>query len=149
MAVVTNHELRKKLAEVQIQSNNGIRGITTGSGEIQQNGSTNNTFTEKRINRVQGEDMIATDGTRGKLFMPIPGLKWKCCGVAAQNGLVVLEQELNGLFVTQGDKSYCLGVWGDTSEFEVLLQVGSNEIRVSDLFVNMSANMFVKNGLEE
>ena len=150
MTVVTNHELRKKLAEVQLESRIGIRGITTGSGQIQ-GGDVNPdvSFTEKRINRVQGEDMIAVDGTRGKLFMPMPGLKWKCRGVASQDGLIWLEKELTGLFVTSGNTSYCIGVWGDTNEFEVLLQVGSNEIRVNDLFVNLNTSMLVKNGLEE
>ena len=149
MTVVTNHELRKKLAEVQRESRLGIRGITSGSGAIEQDNGAPLFVEEKRINRVQGDEMIAVDGTRGKLFLPMPCLKWRCLGVAAQNGLIVLEKELTGLFLSDGSVSYCLGVFGDTDEFEVLLKVGENEIRINNLFVNLNTKMLVKNGLEE
>jgi hypothetical protein len=46
-------------------------------------------------------------------------------------------------------ESYCLGVSGDTSEFELVLKVGSNEIRINDLFINLDTKLLVKNGLEQ
>jgi hypothetical protein len=60
-----------------------------------------------------------------------------------------LEKPLLGLILSDGVESYCLGVSGDTSEFELVLKVGSNEIRINDLFINLNTQLLVKNGLEQ
>lgn len=146
--LVTNHMLRKQLAKMSRETRNGVTGISTNTASSEADELAPLFMTEKKINRLQGDEFIATDNTRGKLYYPLPGVKWKCRGAVGPNGVVTLEQELTGLFVSDGSKSYLLGVWGDTKEFEVLLKIGDNEIRLNDLFVNMKSNMFVVNGLE-
>ena len=153
MALVTNHMLRKKLSEVQMESSLGVTGIST-------TGNTTNTteqgdelvpvsLTEKEIDRVQGEEFIAKDNTRAKLYFPIPCLQWRCLGAISNNGLITLEKPIKGLFISDGGQSYLLGVTGETDEFEILLKVGENEIRLNNLFLNMKADLFVANGLEK
>ena len=64
-------------------------------------------------------------------------------------GIIALEKPLTGLILSDGSSSYCLGVLGDTSEFELLFKVGENEIRINDLFINLNTQLLVKNGLEQ
>ena len=56
---------------------------------------------------------------------------------------------LKGLFINDGDTSYCIGVNGATDEFEIRMQVGNNEIRLNNTFLNITAPHITKNGLEE
>ncbi len=146
--MVTKYMLQKQLAHVSRETRNGISGISSNTSSSEADEIAPWFVLEKKINKVQGDEFIATDGTRGKLYYPFPCLKWRCLGVTGSNGIITLEQELTGLFVSDGKKSYCLGVWGDTKEFEVLLQVGNNEIRLNNLFLNVKADMYVANGLE-
>lgn len=150
MTIVTNHMLRKKLGEVQQQSQIGIRGISTPTSATGNGGDTiEYTLTEKQITTVQNEFMVCKDGTKAKLFSPLPGLKWRCTSPVGGQGIIALEKPLTGLILSDGSVSYCLGVSGDTSEFELLLRVGSNEIRINDLFINLNTKLLVKNGLEQ
>ena len=143
--------LRKKLGEVQQQSQIGIRGIasptTTTTTDTEE--TSNLTITEKQITTVQNEYMVCKDGTKAKLYSPIPGIKWRCTSPVGSQGIIALEKPVTGLIISDGSTSYCLGVTGETSEFEVLLRVGKNEIRINDLFVNVNTKLLVKNGLEE
>ena len=151
MTIVTNHMLRKKLGEVQQQSQIGIRGISTPTNTGTGNGgdTIEYTLTEKQITTGQGEFMVCKDGTKAKLMSPVPGLKWRCTSPVGSQGIIALEKPLTGLIISDGSTSYCLGVLGDTNEFELLLQVGSNEIRINDLFINLNTKLLVKNGLEQ
>jgi len=154
MAIVTNHMLRKKLGEVQQQSVVGIRGISTPTNTATVTGGDNNDttgfiLTEKQITTVQNEYMVCNDGTKAKLLSPLPGISWRCTSPVGSQGLIALEKPLTGLILSDGSTSYCLGVTGDTSEFELVLKVGSNEIRINDLFINLNTKLLVKNGLEQ
>jgi hypothetical protein len=150
MTIVTNHELRKKFEEVQQQSQIGIRGISTPTNTgLDANNENTITITEKQINTVQNEYMVCADGTKAKLYSPLPGLKWRCTSPVGSQGIIALEKPLTGLILSDGVESYCLGVSGDTSEFELVLKVGSNEIRINDLFINLDTKLLVKNGLEQ
>lgn len=149
MVLITNYMLQKKLAEVNVESRIGAvalqnsQNTTTGNQEV---GMWN--IVEKQITQVQGDKMITQDGIKAKLYNPMPGMKWYCRGVTGSQGLIALEKPLTGLFITDGETSYCLGVNGDTDEFEVVIQVGKTEIRVSDLYLSMQSQLTVKNGLE-
>jgi len=149
MVLITPYMLQKKLAEVNVESRIGAVALqnnanTTGNQEV--NGGWN--LLEKEITQVQGDKMVTKDGVKAKLFNPMPGIKWYCRGVTGSQGLIALEKPLTGLFLTDGETSYCLGVTGDTSEFEVVIQIGNTEIRVSDLYLSMKSQLTVKNGLE-
>ena len=145
--------LRKKLSEVQLESSLGVSGISTSSNNMNTTEQGDElvpvSITEKEIDRVQGDEFIAKDNTRGKLYFPIPCLQWRCLGVVNSSGMITLEKPIRGLFLSDGGKSYLLGVTGETDEFEILLKVGENEIRLNNLFLNMKADLFVANGLEK
>jgi len=153
MVIVTNHMLRKKLGEVQQQSQVGVRGIstpsTTSTGGGDNNDASSFILTEKQVVTVQGEYMVCQDGTKAKLLSPLPGISWRCTSPVGGQGIIALEKPFTGLILSDGSVSYCLGVTGDTSEFELLFKVGDNEIRINDLFINLNTNLFVKNGLEQ
>ena len=152
MAIVTNHMLRKKLGEVQQQSQVGVRGISTPSTTStggDSNDASSFILTEKQVVTVQGEYMVCKDGTKVKLLSPLPGISWRCTSPVGGQGIIALEKPLTGLILSDGSVSYCLGVLGDTSEFELLFKVGENEIRINDLFINLNTQLLVKNGLEQ
>ena len=150
MVIVTNHMLRKKLGEVQQQSQIGVRGISSPSTTTQETEETVNlTVTEKQITTVQGEYMVCKDGTKAKLYSPLPGISWRGTSPVGGQGIIALEKPLTGLILSDGSSSYCLGVLGDTNEFELLFKVGANEIRINDLFINLNTQLLVKNGLEQ
>ena len=150
MVIVTNHMLRKKLGEVQQQTQIGVRGISSPSNTTKETEETVNlTITEKQVTTVQGEYMVCKDGTKAKLYSPLPGISWRCTSPVGGQGIIALEKPLTGLILSDGSSSYCLGVLGDTSEFELLFKVGANEIRINDLFINLNTKLLVKNGLEQ
>ena len=146
--------LQEKLAEVNRESRTYPTTIskTTRSTNNNQVGNqtvqTEITLVEKTIEKVQGDTMIAVDGTKAKLFNPIPGMKWKCTGVASSDGTFALEQQLTGLFLTVGNTSYCLGVNGDTKEFEVSINVDEQEITLNQNYINISYDRLVEQGVE-
>ena len=146
---VTNHMLRQKIAEI----NRKTRYISTGSGGASTSSALREEGTvllsEKKIVAVQGDYMISEDGVKSKLYNPMPCLHWKCLVSPDSNGKMVLSKQLTGLFVTDGADSYCLGVSGSSDEFEVRFQVGTNEVRLNNTFLNLNASHIVKNGLEE
>ena len=151
---VTRTMLQEKLAEVNRESRtypttiNRTTRSTNNNSVGNQTVQTEITLVEKTIEKVQGDTMIAVDGTKAKLFNPIPGMKWKCTGVASSDGTFVLEQQLTGLFLTVGNTSYCLGVNGDTKEFEVQINVDEQEITLNQNFINLSYERLVEQGVE-
>lgn len=148
MAFVTPHMLRKKLSEVQKQAQTGVRGISSSSTTTEDN-MVQLTLAEKEIDRVQNEYMICADGTKAKLYSPIPGVKWRCLAPVGSQGIIALNKPLTGLILSDGENNYCLGVNGDTSDFEILLQIGDSEVRITELFVNIKSKLLVKNGVED
>ena len=146
---VTNHMLRQKIAEI----NRKTRYIPVSSGSaatptaLAEEGTV--LLSEKKIVAVQGDYMITEDGVKSKLYNPMPCLHWKCLVSPDSNGKMTLKKALTGLFVTDGADSYCLGVSGSSDEFEVRFQVGTNEVRLNNTFLNLNASHIVKNGLEE
>ena len=150
MVLITPYMLQKKLAEVNVESRIGAVALqnksNTNLGNQEVAGGWN--LVEKQITQVQGDKMVTKDGIKAKLYNPMPGMKWYCRGVTGSQGFIALEKPLTGLFLTDGETSYCLGVNGDTDEFEVVIQVGKTEIRVSDLYLSMKSSLTVKNGLE-
>lgn len=151
---VTRTMLQEKLAEVNRESRtypttiNRTTRSTNNNSVGNQTVQTEITLVEKTIEKVQGDTMIAVDGTKAKLFNPIPGMKWKCTGVASSDGTFTLEQQLTGLFLTVGNTSYCLGVNGDTKEFEVQINVDEQEITLNQNFINLSYERLVEQGVE-
>ncbi len=150
MATVTTDRLRKKFAEVTqelIEFPTTNNGATTSSTT----NTTSNTGTEltiEQITKVQGDYLITSKGTKAKLFSPMPCLYWKCTGATGKDGIISLKKPLDGLFIHNGTDSYCLGVTGSSDEFEVRFHVGSNEVRVNNMWLNIAANHIIKNGLE-
>ena len=146
--------LQEKLAEVNRESRNYPTTISRTTRSVNNNPVGNQTIqteitlVEKTITQVQNDTMIAVDGTKAKLFNPIPGLKWKCTGVASSDGTFTLEQPLTGLFLTVGNNSYCLGVNGDTKEFEVSIDVDEQEITLNQNYINISYDRLVEQGVE-
>ena len=151
---MTRTMLQEKLAEVNRESRtypttiNRTTRSTNNNSVGNQTVQTEITLVEKTIEKVQGDTMIAVDGTKAKLFNPIPGMKWKCTGVASSDGTFTLEQQLTGLFLTVGNTSYCLGVNGDTKEFEVQINVDEQEITLNQNFINLSYERLVEQGVE-
>ena len=151
---MTRTMLQEKLAEVNRESRtypttiNRTTRSTNNNSVGNQTVQTEITLVEKTIEKVQGDTMIAVDGTKAKLFNPIPGMKWKCTGVASSDGTFTLEQQLTGLFLTIGNTSYCLGVNGDTKEFEVQINVDEQEITLNQNFINLSYERLVEQGVE-
>ena len=151
---MTRTMLQEKLAEVNRESRtypttiNRTTRSTNNNSVGNQTVQTEITLVEKTIEKVQGDTMITVDGTKAKLFNPIPGMKWKCTGVASSDGTFTLEQQLTGLFLTVGNTSYCLGVNGDTKEFEVQINVDEQEITLNQNFINLSYERLVEQGVE-
>lgn len=149
---VTNHMLRKQFAETieasrqYLIKNSGTSGTGTAS-LVDDKIST--TVTVMNIVKVQGNYVITDNGDKAELFNPMPCLFWKCVGSADKNGVITLRNRLKGLFISDDTSIYCLGVSGQSDEFEVRMQVGDNEVRLNNLFLNLSAPHIVKNGLEE
>ena len=142
--------LRKKLGEVQQQTQVGLRGISTNTGTgTGGDTDTGSVLSERKITGVQNDMMICEGNIKAKLFSPLPGLKWKCNGVTGSQGVIMLEKPLTGLILTVDGDSYCLGVSGETSEFEIIIQVGKNELRLNDLYVSLQTGLLIKNGAEE
>lgn len=149
---ITNHMLRKQLHMVQ-QESQTIRGISsyTGNTTITNNSNNNeNTFkmVTKDIAQIKGDTLIANDGTTARLLSPIPGLKYNCLGVANTQGSITLEKPLQAVFLSDGVDTVCLGVSGETNEFELVYTAGENEIRINKEFVNIKTKHLIKNGVE-
>lgn len=155
--MVSRHELKKKLQEVQ-KLNNSVP-IRIGGTNINNNitESTTTTATEvnvptittKKIIKVQLNKMITEDGTTAELYNPLPGVFWKAVGTPDPNGTITLKNPITGLFITDKNNSYCIGVTGDTEEFELRCVLGKNEIRINNSFLNIATQSLVKNGVEE
>lgn len=150
---VTNHMLRQKLSEVNTHARIGTPSI---SGTLALAPQTDTITADAKVNireleitKMKDKTMIATDGTQGELFYPMPAMTYECKGVIGANGIFTLDKPLKGLFITTSDdKTYCLGVNGDTDEFEVKIKCGDNVIQVNKNFININYNTFVENGVE-
>ena len=139
---VTDYMLREALNKVVNRANLRADGATPATD--------NNirTMQEKLITKVCNTTMICDDGTEAELVSPIPCLYWKCTAKPDSNGIATLSTPIGALIVTSDEINYCIGIIGKSNEFEVRIQVGSNEIRMNNNYVNITANHFVLNGLE-
>lgn len=146
--VVTNHMLRKKMAQVNqaVRTYNPIMNNTQSSIPDEETGIQIST---EKITAIQSDTVITDKGSKAKLFNPIPCLHWKCMNTPDASGVMQLRNSLEGLFIDDGVNKYCIGVSGTSEEFEIRLQVGTNEVRLNNLFLNISTSHFVLNGLEE
>lgn len=142
---ITKEVLKKKLAGVQLGTGYN-RSATSGN-----NGSEEVSFIfEKQIVKIKNDTVITNDGITARLFSPLPCLHWKCLVSPNSAGECVLENALTGLFVVDSDNTYyCIGVNGNSSEFELRIQFGSSEVRMNKDFLNVVTKHLVKNGLEE
>ena len=148
---ITPYMLKKQLHIVN-QESQIIRGISTSTA----NNAVNNAedkhgvdLVQKKVTQVQGDTLIAEDGSKAHLLSPIPGMAWTCLGVASNTGLVTLEKPFQAYFLTDGVDTVCLGVTGLTDEFELSFKAGDNEVRVNKEFVNIKTKHLIKNGVEQ
>lgn len=149
---ITKRDLKKKLAEVNKLSNSipVSTGSSTGnSNTINETETDKLILTTKTITKINGTKCITSDGTSAELFNPLPGVFWKCMGNPDTKGNITLQKKLTGLFIISESNSYCLGVQGDTDEFELRIVLGKNELRINKTFLNIISEHIVKNGLEE
>lgn len=144
--IITAHELKKQLHEVQQQSRYIVGTNTSPQAATDEAGGV--LLSVENIIKVNGSNVITDKGTKAPLFMAAPGLYWKCLGTPATNGDITLKKKLEGLFIDDGSKKYCIGVNGATDEFEVRFHIGKNEIRVNNSFINIMANHLITNGTE-
>ena len=144
---VTNHMVRKLLADVSIETRNGVRGIS--SIQPSDGDTIGSVFVnEKKITKVHGDFLVAEDGTKAKLLAPFPCFKWVCLGVTNNTGWIVLNKPFKALILSDGENNYCLGVDGVTDEFELTIEVGKNKISINNQFINIQAEHEIKNGVE-
>lgn len=144
---ITNHMLRKKIGYVNKQARNSTSStVNSTSGGDEKIGTSLETH---RIVRIRGDTMITEEGIESVLYSPMPCLFWKCLAPTDNKGVCILSKPLDGLFVNDGDHVYCLGVSGASDEFEVRMQVGTNEVRLNNSFLNLNAGHLVVNGLEK
>lgn len=145
--VITKYELQKQLHTVNKYS----KTITGVSSPVAVASSESVNFVEKNIVKIRSNNVITEDGLEYPLFSPLPCVYWKCLTPADKNGVSTLKTKILGLFIIneEKDKGYCIGISGYSDEFELRLQVGSNEIRFNNTFLNIVTNHLVKNGLEE
>lgn len=148
---ITPYMLKKQLHIVN-QESQIIRGISTSTA----NNTVNNAedkhgvdLVQKKVTQVQGDTLIAEDGSKAHLLSPIPGMAWTCLGVATNTGLVTLEKPFQAYFLTDGVDTVCLGVTGLTDEFELSFKAGDSEVRVNREFVNIKTKHLIKNGVEQ
>ena len=140
---ITNAMLIKKFSEV----NRKVRlrdKITASNNVTTANPDTIDSIVcvVEKVVRVEGDTLITDTGRRGKLFNPMPCLHWKCLTTGN------LRKPFNALFLYDGVNNYCVGVDGASDEFEVRFQVGTNEVRLNNLFLNMVAPTIARNGVE-
>lgn len=146
--VITDYDLKKKLAEIQKQSRyTNIVSNKQGGGLLEEPGTV--ALTVENIIKVNGDYVITDKGNKAQLFNPAPCIFWKCISKPDNNGDITLKKALKGLFINDGSSIYCLGVAGASDEFEPRLHVGNNEIRLNNSFLNISAPHLIINGVEE
>lgn len=149
MANVTNHMLRKKLAEMTRESRAGVIGLSTTT-------STNVSDTEelilqeKKITKMQGNTLIAEDNTKAVLLNPLPSVKYKCIGVANGQGLIFLEKPFTATIIGDGkENNTCIGVTGDSDEFEIIVDCGDTEVHINNTFISTQTKCKIENGVEK
>ena len=148
---ITTHMLRKQLHLVQ-QESQIIRGVSTSTTNNVVNNAQDKhgvDLVQKKVTQVQGDTLIAEDGSKAHLLSPLPGMSWLCLGVANSDGLVMLEKPFNAYFLTDGVDTVCLGMSGLTDEFELSFKAGDSEVRVNKEFVNIKTKHLIKNGVEQ
>lgn len=145
--VITNYMIQKKLAYINQQSRQLNSTVQSRVNPITEEGTVE--LREETITQVKGDVMITREGSRGRLFSPMPCLHWKCTATPDGNGVMTLKSPVKGLFLDDGVDTYCLGVDGASDEFEVRLHVGDGEVRLNNSFLNIKSSHIVRNGLEE
>lgn len=143
---VTNYMLLQKFAELQKHTRSVPRGKSGKSDVLEEEGTV--AIVTAKITKVQGDTVITENGDKARLFNPFPCVYWKCTATPDSNGVATLKNKLDGLFLNDGSNLYCLGVSGASDEFEVRFQVGTNEIRMNNNFVNVKTPHYVVNGME-
>lgn len=141
--------LMKKIAQVNRHAQ--TRKVATTSSTSQyvapdEQGAV--TLSVQKIVAVETDMLIREDGKKAQLFS-MPGYYWKCTADIDAKGVSQLTEPITGLFIEDSNHCYCLGVTGATSEFEVRMHIGSNEVRLNNLFLNLNATHIAKNGVEE
>lgn len=148
MMPVTTYQLKKKMAEVNRELMNipvTSKTGTTSSGDTMGTGTTLNI---QKIIKVDGSKMITENGTKAELFSPMPCLFWKCTTTPDSKGVATLRTPIQGLFITDGNTTYCLGITGASDEFEVRFHVGGSEVRLNNEWLNLVSKHIVQNGVE-
>lgn len=145
--VVTKHMLKKKIAQVNQETRYmNARKTTTAQQTLEEPGTV--LLYIKKITKIQGDCVITENNKKAKLFNPLPCVYWKCTRKTDANGVSTLRKSLDGLFIDDGNNIYCIGVTGASDEFEIRCQIGTDEIRMNNLFINMQTEHFVRNGME-
>jgi len=146
---ITNEMLRKQFAKtVEVSRQYTITQNRNTSTQVLDDRITT-TVDVANIVKIQGNTVITEQGTKAELFNPMPCLFWKCMGTPDKNGVITLKNKLRGLFIKDNENTYCLGIDGASDEFEVRFQVGTNEIRINNSFININTQHLVINGVEE
>lgn len=148
MANVTNHMLRKKLAEVNRESRFGVRGLSTATGSSNIQDKAELFVQEKKIVKLHGNTLIAEDDTEALLLNPLPSVKWKCNGVTNSEGIVSLEKPLSAIIIGDGQDNYVLGLDGDTDEFEIIIESGNTKLNINNTFISTQTDCIIENGVE-
>ena len=148
---ITTHTLRKLIHQVQ-QESQTVRGISTATNPTATStgkDSHSMDMVTKRVTQVQGDTLIAEDGSKAKLLSPVPGMTWVCLGVASNTGVISLEKPLSAYFLSDGTDTVCLGFMGETDEFQLSFKAGENEVRINREFVSITTKHMIINGVEE
>lgn len=152
MVTITAHQLRQELKGV-VKNNTGIRinNSTNESGEETSNDGTLS-VENKQFNKISGESIICTDGTRATILQPMPCMAWHTIKAADSDGVVNLENTLSVTVLNVSDKHYVLGypssTCGTSSELEFLIDMGETEILLSDNFCSIKSKNIIKDGLK-
>lgn len=151
MANVTNHMLRKKLAEVNRESRAGVRGISTASTQNLTNEEEPLYLQEKKIVKIAKNTLIAEDNTKALLLNPLPSVKYKCIGIANSQGNITLTQPFKAIIIGDGqEKNYCIGIHPDTvtDEFEIIIDCKDTKININNTFLSTQTKTRIENGVE-
>ena len=145
--VITNNDLRQKLAEVQQLSRYTNKTTqTTKEAALKEEGTV--FLTVEKVIKIKGNRIITDRNTTATLYNSTPGLYWKATGTPDKNGYITLKKPFNALIIADGTNNYVLGVDGATNEIEIRFHVGDNEIRLNNDFININGKHIIVNGLE-
>jgi hypothetical protein len=143
---VTNEMVRRALNDVvtHAQHTSTIsRGVQRGED------NKIDALMEKVVTKVSGNTLICEDGTEATLVSPLPCLFWRCINTPDDKGVATLRKPVGALIITSNEINYCLGIIGESSEFEVFIRVGRSHLKVNSHFISLMSKHLVLNGIEE